>query len=110
MPSCSTRQLFTVSGLNLGFFNAASLIALLTVLMLLIASFRQPLENLGIPVLPIAAATVGLTILNPRRRSTHSLRLVATRFAHSVLCTRLQRTGAGRCAGIVTGGSGKAFT
>jgi ABC-type uncharacterized transport system permease subunit len=32
--------------------------------MLLIASFQQPLENLGIPVLPIAAATVGLTILN----------------------------------------------
>lgn len=56
-------DLFTVSGLNLGFFNAASLVALLTVLVLLLASFKQPLENLGIPVLPIAAATVGLAII-----------------------------------------------
>lgn len=56
-------ELFTVSGLNLGFFNAASLIALLCVLFLLLASFKQPLENLGIPVLPIAAATVGLAII-----------------------------------------------
>lgn len=56
-------ELFTVSGLNLGFFNAASLIALFTVLVLLLASFKQPLENLGIPILPIAAATVGLAIL-----------------------------------------------
>ncbi len=56
-------ELFTVSGLNLGFFNAASLIALLSVSVLLAASLKQPLENLGIPIFPIAAATVGLVIL-----------------------------------------------
>ena len=64
-------DIITASGLNLGFFNAASLIALLSVLLLLLASFKQPMENLGIPVLPIAAATVGLAILF--RGEAHSI-------------------------------------
>lgn len=58
-------DLMTGNGLNLGFFNAASLIALLTVLILLLAALKQPVENLGIPVLPIAAATVALASWNP---------------------------------------------
>ena len=65
-------ELFTGAGLNLGFFNAASLIALLTVLVLLLASFKQPLETLGIPLLPIAATTVGLAILYRGKQHTIS--------------------------------------
>jgi len=63
-------DLITGSGLNLGFFNAASLIALLTVVVLLLAAIRQPVENLGIPVLPVAAATVALASWSPQQQTT----------------------------------------
>ncbi len=62
-------ELITGNGLNLGFFNAASLIALLTVVVLLLAAIKQPVENLGIPVLPIAAASVALAGWNPGQHS-----------------------------------------
>ncbi len=58
-------DLITGNGLNLGFFNAASLIALLTVVVLLLTAIKQPVENLGIPILPIAAATIALASWNP---------------------------------------------
>jgi len=58
-------HLITGNGLNLGFFNAASLVALITVLLLLLVAIKQPVENLGIPVLPVAAATVALASWNP---------------------------------------------
>jgi len=70
-------ELMTGHGLNMGFFNAASLVALLMVTLLLLTALRQPVENLGIPVLPIAAATLALgscfrcspTACSPLRRS-----------------------------------------
>lgn len=62
-------ELITRAGLNLGFFNAASLIALMMVLVLLLAAISQPVENLGIPVLPIAASTVALTIWYPNQQN-----------------------------------------
>jgi ABC-type uncharacterized transport system permease subunit len=43
-------DLVTGQGLNLGFFNAASLIALLTATVMLLAAIKQPVENLGIPL------------------------------------------------------------
>ncbi|BCO33233.1 inner membrane protein YpjD [Thiohalobacter sp. COW1] len=52
--------LVTASGLNLGFFNAASLIALLSAALLLLASLYRPLENLGVLLLPVAALTIAL--------------------------------------------------
>ncbi len=52
-------------GLNLGFFNAASLVALITVAVLLLAAFQEPVENLGIPVFPLAAISIGLVLLYP---------------------------------------------
>lgn len=52
--------LVTASGLNLGFFNAASLIALLTATLLLLTSLYRPLENLGVVLLPVAALTIAL--------------------------------------------------
>jgi ABC-type uncharacterized transport system permease subunit len=55
------------NGLNLGFVNAASLIALLTTALLLIAAFREPVENLGIVVFAVAAASIALLLLYPAR-------------------------------------------
>lgn len=63
-------MLITENGFNLGFFNAASLVGCLTALLLLISSLRQPLENLGIALLPMAALTVALMFAYP---STHVL-------------------------------------
>jgi len=63
-------HLFTVSGLNLGFFNAASLVALMTVLLLLLVAIKQPVENLGILVLPVAAAAVALASWNPGQQTS----------------------------------------
>jgi len=62
-------DLVTGQGLNLGFFNAASLIALLTATVMLLAAVKQPVENLGIPLLPVAAATLALATWNPTQQS-----------------------------------------
>ncbi len=62
-------ELMTRGGLDLGFFNAASLMALLMVLVLLLAAISQPVENLGIPMLPIAAATVALANRYPDQQN-----------------------------------------
>ncbi|UCC55351.1 MAG: cytochrome c biogenesis protein CcsA [Gammaproteobacteria bacterium] len=52
-------------GLNLGFINAASLVALITAAVLVVASFQEPVENLGIPVFPIAAISIVLVLMYP---------------------------------------------
>ncbi|HYW03840.1 MAG TPA: cytochrome c biogenesis protein CcsA [Gammaproteobacteria bacterium] len=49
---------FGPGGIHLGLFNAASLIAWQIVLLLLLASMRRRVENLGIMVLPLAAMVV----------------------------------------------------
>ena len=48
------------SGLNLGFFNAASLMAWVIATLLLLSILRQPVENLAIVIFPLAALTIGL--------------------------------------------------
>jgi len=60
-------SILTAAGLNLGFFNAASLIALTTALLLLLAALIEPVENLGIPVFPVAALTIGLQLAYPEQ-------------------------------------------
>ena len=57
--------ILTPGGLNLGFFFAASLVALTTALLLLIATVFEPVENLGIPVFAVAALSIGLVLLFP---------------------------------------------
>jgi len=52
------QHIFTGDGINLGFFNAVSLIALLIAGLMLLSSIRQPTENLGIIIFPIAAIAV----------------------------------------------------
>nr|VFJ69549.1 MAG: ABC-type uncharacterized transport system, permease component [Candidatus Kentron sp. FW] len=57
----------TSTGLNLGFFTAASLVAWGIVLVLLASLMAQPLVNLGILVWPLAAITIALTMVYPGR-------------------------------------------
>src|SRR3569833_3285609 len=59
------QNLFLVSGLNLGFFNALSLLSWLIAFLVLMAALFQPVENLGIAVLPLAALTLSLKIAFP---------------------------------------------
>ena len=60
--------ILTGSGLNLGFFNAASLISLTTALLLLLAAFVEPVENLGIPVFTLAALMIALQLAYPEQQ------------------------------------------
>lgn len=55
--------LFNAGGLNLGFFNAISLISFLIALLILLASFANPVENLGIVLLPMAGIAIILGML-----------------------------------------------
>ena len=57
------RGLATPYGLDLGFFNALSLITWLMATLLLVAATRQPVENLGVIILPVAATAVLLNSL-----------------------------------------------
>lgn len=66
-------SILTDSGLNLGILNAASLIALLTAALLLVASFREPVENLGIAVFAVAAISIGLLLVYPVKSTGSSL-------------------------------------
>lgn len=58
-------NLFTWHGLNLGFFNAFSLFSWIIALLVLAVALRKPIENLGIMVFPIAAASIALEMLFP---------------------------------------------
>jgi ABC-type uncharacterized transport system permease subunit len=53
-------HLSTPAGLNLGFFNALSIVALIIAVLVLAASLREATENLGLALLPIAALTLVL--------------------------------------------------
>ncbi len=62
------ETIMTANGLNLGLFKAGSLVAWLMVLLLIIAGIRQPLENLTLILLPIAALCILLEISFPSNR------------------------------------------
>lgn len=57
--------IFQPGGLDLEFFYAVSLIAWLVALLLLLASLSQPVENLGIVVLPLSAAALVIQMFWP---------------------------------------------
>lgn len=54
--------LFTPAGLNMGFFNALSLAGWLVATLVLLLAVRQPVESLGIALLPLAALTLALQL------------------------------------------------
>lgn len=58
-----SSQVLTTSGVNLAFFNALSTIMALVAVLVVAASFKGPLENLGLVVLPLASLTVILAQL-----------------------------------------------
>jgi ABC-type uncharacterized transport system permease subunit len=60
-----SNRLFTISGFNLSFTDALSAAAWLMALLLLVASLKKPIENLGIMVYPFAAFTLGVQGLFP---------------------------------------------
>ena len=59
------HHLATPAGIDLGFFNAASLVALAVTALFALGSLRKPIESLGLLILPIAALTVGLAAAWP---------------------------------------------
>lgn len=59
------QGLFTLEGINFGFFNAVSLLSWLIALFLIIASYTKPIENLGIAIFPLAGVAIILTLAFP---------------------------------------------
>jgi len=59
------HTLFESGGLNMGFFNAGSLILWLIALTILLGSFANPVENLGIVLLPLAGLAIFLEMVFP---------------------------------------------
>lgn len=59
------QNLFMVNGLNLGFFNTLSLLSWLIAVLVLFAALTQPLENIGIAVLPLAGIALILEQVFP---------------------------------------------
>lgn len=59
------HNLFVADGLNLGFFNAVSLITWLMAVMLLLATITNPVESLGVFLLPLAGVAVSLELIFP---------------------------------------------
>ncbi|MCU7812022.1 MAG: cytochrome c biogenesis protein CcsA [Candidatus Thiodiazotropha sp. (ex Notomyrtea botanica)] len=64
------QNMVSASGLNMGVFNALSLIAWTITLLLLISSLSKPVENLAIAIMPIAAIAV---YLDSRYQTVHFL-------------------------------------
>ena len=80
------------NGFNFGFFNAAGLVALFIVLLLLIAALDKPVEKLGIAIFPLAAAMLILDMIFPEkshRLASHnwemSLHILSSIVAFSLL-------------------------
>jgi len=59
------HSLIIPEGLNLGFFNAMSLVTWLMALLLLLAAFTNPVESLGVFILPLTGFAVCLEMLFP---------------------------------------------
>lgn len=56
-------QLSTHNGINFSFFNVGSLISLVIGIMILLSSFKKPLENLFLGVFPMAAILIVINLL-----------------------------------------------
>lgn len=59
------NNLFVPGGLNLGFFNAVSLITWLIAILLLLAAITHPIESLGVFLLPLTGIAVSLEMIFP---------------------------------------------
>lgn len=68
---------------NFSFFNAAALVALFIVLLVLVAALDKPVEKLGIAIFPLAAALLGLDMIFPEK--THTLAVHNWKMATHIL-------------------------
>ena len=87
-----TLNFLELQGFNFSFFNAASLVSLFIVWLLLFASLDKPLEKLGIAIFPLAAIMLALDMIFPdktHRLSAHnwqmSLHILTSIVAFSLL-------------------------
>jgi len=71
-------SIVTDQGLRLGFFDAASLVAWVAVLVLIAGATRRPLDNLGLLVLPLAALLILPSVLWPESRPVSAERNLGT--------------------------------
>ncbi len=62
------QGMVTEAGVNLGFFNALSLVMWVIVVLLLLAALSKPVENLGVFIMPLAAFAVVLAMSYPSER------------------------------------------
>ncbi|MGD9000796.1 MAG: cytochrome c biogenesis protein CcsA [Granulosicoccaceae bacterium] len=90
--SVLATMLITDSGINLGFFNALSLVTALVALLMLVTALFQRIESLGIVILPLAALAMLLEQLIPGERillnskASHiELHIVLSLLAYSLL-------------------------
>ncbi len=86
------QTILSDSGINLGFFDAASLVFLSIILLLMLSALSKPIENLGIVILPLAALSIIATIQFPSSRLLPSdapwglqLHVVISLLAYSLL-------------------------
>ncbi len=63
------QALLVPAGLNIGFINAISLITWLIAVLILLAALSNPVENLGVVLLPIAGLAVLVEVLLPSERT-----------------------------------------
>jgi len=59
------REVLTPAGLDLGFYHALSSVSWLMVALLLLASLKRPVENIGLLLLPLAVVALLLETLLP---------------------------------------------
>ena len=71
-------RLFSDNGLRMGLFDAASLVAWVAALLLIIGAMRRPLDNLGLLVLPLAALLIVPSVIWPDARPVSSERSLGT--------------------------------
>ena len=63
-----SQTILSDSGINLGFFDATSLVSLCIVLLLMLSALSKPIENLGIAILPLAALSIITALQFPSSR------------------------------------------
>ncbi len=71
-----SQTLLLPTGINLGFTNVLSLATVFIALLLIIASYNKPVENLGIIVFPLSALILSIQVLLP---TEHLLSLTETK-------------------------------
>jgi len=86
------HSVVTSAGINLGFYSAASLIMALVAMLMLLAAIKQPIENLGIFILPTAAVALLLDnlfetqhILSSQYSAQLKIHIILSLFAYSLL-------------------------